>query len=343
VDGDPWLGHARVTPIEGTVAILDTEMSRIQLRRWLSAQQIVAADRVIVAPLRGRASLLDFTDVDCRQLWVSWLRARGVRFLIVDCLRPALDALGLDESHEAGGWLVGLDALLLEADIPEACVAHHMGHTGERSRGDSRLRDWPDVEWRIVRQDEDDASPRYITAYGRDVDVAETQLAYDPATRRLTIAGGSRREGRMTRALETVVDLLRGAAPMSGRAITEALTGIQPRDLVTAALHAGIRAGRLMSAPGKRNAILYRVSECPAVSEKPSGQSDPDRVSECSDDVSTSGTPDTPCAPPLFVDGSQQGADSPGHSITGRCRRRAATGTRNTARTRRLAQQAERP
>jgi hypothetical protein len=344
VDGDPWLGHARVAPIDGSVAILDTEMSRNQLWHWLSAQQIVAGDRVIVVPLRGCASLLDLADADRRRLWVSWLRARGVSYLIVDCLRPVLDALGLDESHEAGGWLVGLDALLLEAAIPEACVVHHMGHTAERSRGDSRLRDWPDVEWRIVRQDDDDdASPRHITAYGRDVDVPETQLAYDGATRRLTLAGGSRREARTIRTLEAVIEVVGlSPAPLSGRAITEALTGAHPRDLVYAAIQAGVRAGRLTAQKGPRNGRYYQVSECPAVSECPSGQSNPDRVSECPNDVYTSDTPDTPRAPLLLVDGSHPGTESSGHS-TGQRGHHASTGARNTARTRRLAQQAEQP
>jgi hypothetical protein len=65
-----------------------------------------------------------------------------------------------------------------------------MGHANERARGDSRLRDWPDVEWRLVRRDDDPASARFITAYGRDVDVPESQLIYDHGTRHLTIEDG---------------------------------------------------------------------------------------------------------------------------------------------------------
>ena len=47
-----------------------------------------------------------------------------------------------------------------------------MGHTGERSRGDSRLIDWPDAGWRLVKdaEDDDDQHVRrvYFTALGRD-------------------------------------------------------------------------------------------------------------------------------------------------------------------------------
>jgi hypothetical protein len=66
-------------------------------------------------------------------------------------------ALGLDEHREAGRFLVALDTLLADAGIPDAAVIHHMGHVTERSRGDSRIRDWP--EWRLVREDDEPSSP----------------------------------------------------------------------------------------------------------------------------------------------------------------------------------------
>lgn len=82
----------------------------------------------------------------------------------LDCLRPVLDSLGLDENHDTGRVLVALDELAASAGVGEFALIHHMGHAGERSRGDSRLRDWPDAELRIVRADDDPASPRFFTA-----------------------------------------------------------------------------------------------------------------------------------------------------------------------------------
>lgn len=334
LDGDLWLGAAAVTPMSGTVALLDTEMST-QLKRWYRDQGIVHDDRLAVFPLKGQAATLDFLDPACRTRWAAKLRAEDVRYLIVDNLRPILDALGLDESHEAGRWLVGFDALLREAAIPEACLVHHMGHNGERSRGDSRLRDWPDVEWRLLRQDEDDSSPRYIAAYGRDVDVSERQLAYDRATRRVTIAGGSRRQMKTQGALDAITDLLRTSAnALSGRGIKEALASTSHgRDMIDAALVAGVQRGRLAVETGTRNAKLYRVSECPAVSGSPPGHSTPDRVSECPDDYRESDTPDTP---PLPLAGREDSDAHPKKPDTQRAiKRQAARGARNTPRSRR--------
>ena len=46
----------------------------------------------------------------------------------------------------------------------------------------------------MVRKDEDPASQRYFSAFGRDVDVQECELSYDATTRSLTITGGSRKQ-----------------------------------------------------------------------------------------------------------------------------------------------------
>ena len=179
VDGDPFLGRAKVTPITGTLVLIDLEMSASQLDAWLRAQGIRDDDRVVPIPLRGQAASFNLLDESLRAQWVARLRQAHAEDLVLDCLRPVLDALGLDEQREAGRFLVAFDALPARGRIPEALVIQHMGHGNERARGDSRLRDWPDAEWRLVRRDDDPASPRFITAYGRDVDVPESQLVYD--------------------------------------------------------------------------------------------------------------------------------------------------------------------
>jgi hypothetical protein len=262
VDLDPFLGRDRVSPIAGTVGLLDTEMGASQLAEWLEAQGIVHADRVVVVPLRGRVSALDLLDVRRRAEWAARLQAAGVSFLVLDCLRPVLDALGLDEHKDAGRFLVAFDALLAEAGISEALVVQHMGHTAERARGDSRLRDWPDVEWRLVRQDDDPASPRYLSAYGRDVDMPESRLTFDLVGRRLTIGDGSRKDAVAAAALDDVLGVLDGV-PLSGRAIEAACTEagvVHGRNVLRAAVALGIRTGAITTERGPRNAVLHRRS-----------------------------------------------------------------------------------
>jgi hypothetical protein len=235
--------------------------------------------RVIVDSLRGAVGSLDLLDPDVRAAWADRFRARGVSYLILDCFRPVLDALGLDEHHDAGRLLVAIDTLMTEAGISEACIVHHMGHLNERSRGDSRLRDWPDVEWRLVRQDDDPASPRFITAYGRDVDVPESELVYDRSSRRLTVRDGSRHDSHIRAALMDISAVLREQSPLSGRAIKTALVESEhARDAIEQGLRFGCRTGALSAEDGPRNSRLYRLSvsvsgSVPSVS--------PDTASEC--------------------------------------------------------------
>jgi AAA domain len=262
VDGDPFLGAHDVTTVDGSVVTIDLEMSAHQLDDWHTNQKIRNDDRVIVVPLRGSAAAFDILDPGIRTQWADMLKARGCGYLIVDCLRPVLDALGLDEHREAGRFLTSLDALLSEAGIPDAAVIHHMGHIAERSRGDSRIRDWPDVEWRLVREEDDPASPRYISAYGRDVDIEESLLTYDRTTRRLAIRGGSRREAAARAALTDVLGLLDNTEePMSGNRIETALVGTDhAQKAIRAALKLGIRDGSITTSPGAKNAILHTSS-----------------------------------------------------------------------------------
>ncbi len=260
VDGDPFLGRYPVAPIDGTVLVLDFEMSRHQMKAWLRDQSVRQQDRVISVPMKGLASSFDIRISDVRAEWAAKFQQLGVAYPIIDCLRPILDALGMDENHEAGQFLVAFDALLHEAGIDEGLIVHHMGHQGERSRGDSRLRDWPDVEWRMVREGDDPNGDRFISAYGRDVDIPEQRLAFDPVTRHLTVDGGSRHDEKLAEALDDVYQALEASTEgMSGRAIEERLSGRHPRADVRGAVKLGVRRGRIATSPGSHNAVTHTL------------------------------------------------------------------------------------
>lgn len=262
VDGDPWLGTFTTMPVTGAVVILDLEMGAGQLDDWLAAQKIRNDDRVIPIPLRGNAGALDLLEPSRRAEWAAELASLKCNYLVLDCLRPVMDALGLDEHRDAGRFLVPFDSLLADAGINEAAVVHHMGHNGERSRGDSRIRDWPDVEWRYVRQDpEDPASPRFISAYGRDVEQMEAQLAYDWTTRHLTYVGGSRKGFQQTTATEWVKIQLRNRPGTSRSKLGEEAgkNGSPSRQAIYAAIDNCIENGVInqVENPNGSGKLLY--------------------------------------------------------------------------------------
>jgi hypothetical protein len=267
-DGDAFLGQFAAQRAK-RVVLLDNELDERMLRRWLREHQIVNVNAVAVASLRGRLSTFDILDPATRTRWAQLLGPADV--LIFDCLRPALDALGLDENRDAGRFLEALDELTTEAGISETLVIHHTGHTGERSRGDSRIIDWPDAIWKLVRDtDADEANPqaagRYFTAYGRDVDQPETLLAYDPTTRHLTAAGGTRRDTREGPIRLALVELLADAGmPLSGRAIEGPLTEAgHARDQVRGVLKKLVREAVVQTSSGPRNAVLHSLNPASA-------------------------------------------------------------------------------
>ncbi len=266
LDGDLFLGKYAVAPLAGMVVLLDFEMSKKQLKKWYREHGIKTDDRLVIIPMRGMASNFDLTDKDVLATWVARLKELGATYLIIDCLRPILDALGLDENHDTGQFLTPLDTLLVDASCLDCCIVHHMGHTEERTRGDSRLRDWPDVEWRMVRKDNDPASARYFTAFGRDVEIGEQQLGYDVNTRRLTIVGGSRKSEAANAALAVVIQWIqgenaKGKTPTQNN-IAEALKDSDyKKPAIVAAIKLGIKLKRIETTDGPNRAKLHTVVE----------------------------------------------------------------------------------
>lgn len=242
VDGHQFLDTHPVDPVTtGTVTLIDNELDERTLQRWLDDQGFHHQHRVHVRPLRGQVATFNILDPTIRTQWADQLRAAHTNVLVLDCLRPFLDAFGLSEDKDAGRFLTALDALAHEAGIDELLLVHHMGHGSERSRGDSRLRDWPDAEWRLVRdKDEDDptldnpAGARYFSAFGRDVDHPQRELTYDTTTRHLTLSpdAGTRRDSSQRRQITAALPVVLGV-------IAEA-PGIGKRDLRTAVRARGI-------------------------------------------------------------------------------------------------------
>lgn len=264
VDGTPFLGNFEVEPVS-RVVLIDDELDERTLRRWLRTSGVRDAARVSVISLRGKVSSFDILSEAGRKRWAERIGSADV--LILDCLRPVLDAYGLSEDHDAGRFLVAFDALCDQAEIGEAVIAHHMGHAGERSRGDSRLRDWPDAEWKLVRErshdgrDDDPRASRYFSAYGRDVDVPEGLLAYDELMRTLRWVGGSRTDTRFDEQVRKVVAAIERApgGVVRSQAQLEEMVGGN-RDDVRRAWQEAVRRNKIIHEVGDRNAHIFRVA-----------------------------------------------------------------------------------
>lgn len=266
-DGSNFLSRYPVMPVTGRIVLLDTEMSLGMLHAWLGAQGIARTEQVSLFPMRGRVSSFDITDEVVREHWTHQLKELNAEIVILDCLAPVLTACGLDEgpNTDMGTFLNAFDAMVSDANVPEALIVHHMGHAGERSRGASRLRDWPDVEWQLIREGQEDNSapadaPRFFKAYGRDVDVPEQLLEFEPNMRWLSVNGsdGSRKQVREHRYLSKITDYVKANPGQSSRMIAEMVGG--RKATILANLKELTAAGTLVPVEvikNHANAVLY--------------------------------------------------------------------------------------
>lgn len=287
-DGDPFLGETdrfgttgfSVTPLRDgeRVGILDLELDRRTLRRWLRDQAIRNADMVIAVDLRGRVGEFNPLDDDRRAAWAAHLREQNVRVLIVDPLAPLLAVAGFEENSntEVTQMFAALDQLKVEAGASELLVAHHMGHNGERSRGASRLRDWPDAEWQLVREaglpgsEPPPDAARFFLAEGRDVAVTEQRLDFDRSTRRLTIAGGNRASHKVSKDAPAAAEIVARSPGLSTRGLYEALRarGVS-QDGARAAVATALRERLAHTHPGRNRAVThYPGTSCAQCTEE---------------------------------------------------------------------------
>lgn len=268
-DGEAFLGAFEVTQRASRIVIIDNEMTQGMLKRWLRRQGVTNTSAVVdVVNLRGQAGLFDLGNDRLRDMWARRLADLGCDFVVFDCLKPVLEAMGLDENREMGKLLYPLTEMLTTAGVDDVLVHHHMGHANERARGDSTLLGWSDANWKIVRDDDHPLQPRYFsTDKVRDADepVREGLLSFDKATGRLTYVGGNRAtthqsenvEKRLTAVLDVLADnATEGRDEMNVTAIKAAVGG--KKETTDEALALAEKRG-LVTRRHQGRAKLYRM------------------------------------------------------------------------------------
>ena len=165
------------------------------------------------------------------------IAAAATGVVVLDCLGPVLGALGLDENSntDVGRFLGAFAELLDEAGAPEAAVVHHMGHSGERTRGGSKLRDWPDASggWsaKTTTRPRPGSSPRSgVTSTRRRASSSSTPA---PGT------CGSRAVAAVAAAAGDIVKVVRATPGVNTRTLRSAVEAVgHPQHVVREALAA---------------------------------------------------------------------------------------------------------
>lgn len=194
--GRDFLGRFPVEPVEGRIALLNFEVAARQVAHWANLVG-VDPDRFDIVTLRGRRNpLLHPQD---RADLAKYLRDRDVEFLFVDPLSRAFYGDNGNDNTQMQRFLSDLDTFARsEVGATDVVLNVHAGWNADRSRGASATEDHPDsIIWLRPGDKEKGDRSTYIEARGRDVDVEEMQLAFDPSTYRLSLTGeGSRREAK---------------------------------------------------------------------------------------------------------------------------------------------------
>ena len=265
-DGKAFLDRFIVRPVAGTVFILNYEVSEATATEWLRPLDIVHTDRVVMLTVRGRGVPL-LSDAGAEWL-ITMLRTHDAEVGIIDPAgRAFTSAGGLNENDnsEVLRFTGRLDEIKTEAGVGELVLPIH-GNRGategaERSRGASAWADWPDALWQLTT---DENHLRYLSAFGRDVDVSETKLSFDSATRRLIVTGGSRRVERLRLVLDDIIELVGGHPGWTGRAIEQRIVADGGgRNAARDALQYLVERGQVRADAGpNRSHLHYLTTTC---------------------------------------------------------------------------------
>lgn len=264
LSGEPFLGRFGVRPLEGSLVVLNYEVSAATFATWMS-EIGVPEDRLIVVNVRGRQNLL--ADATGREALVRLALEAEAEALIVDPFGRAFTGKSQNEATEVSQWLGRLDEVAEESGCSELIVTAHAGWDGDRTRGSSALEDWPDVIAVMTRDATTDQ--RFLRADGRDVFIAEDALEYDPDTRLLTASGAGSRATVTSREkqlglVQAVVAEVTARPGLNVAALEKALQEDGHRfqhGAVGRAAGQAVDAGLLRRELGPRNSKLFYLTE----------------------------------------------------------------------------------
>lgn len=205
-DQTDFLGEYGIEDHQGQIVIFNYEVDERQYRRWMRDLNIQNPDRVTLVNLRGKR--LPVTTSHIEDYVVETLHGLNCETWIVDPFARAFTGSGDENSNsDVGVFLDTLDVIKARAGVSNLILPVHTGRNQEqgveRARGATRIDDWADVRW-LLNKNVDGV--RFFSATGRDVEVAEMTLAWDEATRSVTVGSRSDAKAHKVHALvESIV------------------------------------------------------------------------------------------------------------------------------------------
>lgn len=262
-DREPFLNYFDVAEHPGNIGYVNFELDARQCRSWLSDMSISNTDKVVIWNLRGcinpfrsRDAMLQFAE--------AHVMPNGIETLIIDPLSGAFIG-DTNSNDEVKHFFLELEEFKLAAGVSNLFILVHAGNDASRPRGATTLRDHPDALWSMSK---DASGCRYFKAEGRDVDVDEGELVFEPSTRQLTFKPSSGRRASMGYLKDAILRHIQLHPGCKAGEIDRAFKG--SKDKKSALREELIREGLVRVIEGSRNAKLFYPTSVPVSPESDS-------------------------------------------------------------------------
>lgn len=188
--GDPFLGQFAVTSGFKRALLIDMELTERQFYDYWVGSPMSDA-QVSVWQLRGSAGTMAIRSDWVRREITKKIADTGAELVVLDPLGPALRACVFAENSndDLGRFLDLWDEIRKDAGVTASFIPHHVGHSGDHGRGASVLGDKADATWTgtFAKTGAGIGDERFLGAIGRMPERESTELAFDPATRVMTM------------------------------------------------------------------------------------------------------------------------------------------------------------
>ena len=249
VDGDNFLGKFDVEVPDGQIGYMNLELTDGQMQEWVTRQGILNQERVHFWNLRGKAN--PFRSAISRARLIEEIRSLGVKTLIIDTFAKIFPGQANDNS-EVNRFLVMLDEVLDKAGVEQLVMLVHAGNDAKKIRGATALTDHPDSIWYLFN---DDDKNRYFSAIGRDTDIPEGLIKFDPITNQLEFTGAGKQVAKDSTAKSKVLEFIQKNPGSNASLIDDAIGG--NRAFKIKIRKQLIKEGLVFTKKGPNNSDLY--------------------------------------------------------------------------------------
>jgi len=248
-DGGLFLGRFHVDPPEGSIGYMNLELTEAQMKDWVSTQEITNVENIHIWNLRGKPN--PFRSNRSRAHLIKEIQELGIRTLIIDTFAKIYPG-NADNNSEVNKFLIMLDEVLDKAGVEQLVMLVHAGNDAKKIRGATALTDHPDAIWYLYNDEERN---RFFTAIGRDVDIEEGLIQFEPTAKQLIFTGEGKKATKNTSSREKMFEFILANSGQNASSVDDSISGTKAfkiklrKELV--------KAGLVIVRKGPNNSDLY--------------------------------------------------------------------------------------